>query len=190
MTVPAMRPRPGNLREVAETIERTTGLRVEVLGGKLVMSPTPRGKHAGVVRRLRQQLEPQLTEGLAPYEVSSIPMPGDPDDYCTPDLVVLPETWEDDDEWLADPQEVELAVEVISKSEKARQISDKNGWYATAGVRVLLVVDPRFGSWTLFTRPKNGEYQGRLDGTYGEDVPLPGAFGFSLDTRGLPVYGA
>lgn len=42
-----LRPRPGNLREVAEKIEDATGLRVQILGGSLVMSPTPRGKHAG-----------------------------------------------------------------------------------------------------------------------------------------------
>jgi hypothetical protein len=41
------RPRPGNLREAAEKIEAATGLRVQIVGGKLVMSPTPRGKHAG-----------------------------------------------------------------------------------------------------------------------------------------------
>lgn len=190
MTVPAMHPRPGNLREVAEQIERATGLRVEILGGSLVMSPTPRGKQAGTIRRLRRQLEPQLPEGLAAYEVSSIPMPDDPDDYCTPDLVILPESWEEDDEWLADPADVELAVEVTSQSEKARRISDKNGWYAAAGVRTLLVVDPRFGRWTLFTHPKDGEYHGRLDGSYGDDVPLPEPLGSALDTGCLPRYGS
>lgn len=63
MTVPAMHPRPGNLRAVAEEIERATGLRAEILGGTLVMAPTPRGKHAGTVRRLRQQLEPRMPRG-------------------------------------------------------------------------------------------------------------------------------
>lgn len=52
-------------------------------------------------------------------------MPGHLDDYATPDLVVLPEAW-DDDNWLADPADVELAVEVISQSEKARDISQRS----------------------------------------------------------------
>ncbi|MFD3746889.1 hypothetical protein [Nocardia sp. NPDC058633] len=102
MALPAMHPRPGNLREVAEEIERATGLRVEILGGALLMSPTPRGKQAGSIRRLRQQLEPSMPEGLAAYEVTSIAMPDDVDDYCTPDLVILPDTWDTDDDWLAD----------------------------------------------------------------------------------------
>ncbi|MEC3913657.1 Uma2 family endonuclease [Nocardia sp. CDC160] len=188
MSLPTMRPRPGNLRSVAEQIERATGLRVQILGGSLVMSPTPRGKHAGTILELREQLQPLLPAELKPYEVSSILMPADPDDYSTPDLVVLPKSWSDDDEWLADPGDVELAIEVISKSEKSKQISDKQGWYATAGVRTLLVVDPRYGRWTLFTHPKDGEYHGSLDGVYGDAVPLPEPFGFSLDTSSLPTY--
>ncbi|MEV6277032.1 Uma2 family endonuclease [Nocardia sp. NPDC051832] len=189
MSVPVMHPRPGNLRAVAEQIESATGLRVQILGGKLVMSPTPRGKHAGTIRRLRHQLEPRIPQGLASYENSSIPMPDDDDDYCTPDLIVLPESWDDDDEWLADPADAELAVEVISKSEKARQITDKNGWYAAAGVKILLVVDPRHGMWTLFTHPKDGAYHGKLDGVYGDAITLPEPFGFDLDSGCLPRYG-
>lgn len=49
-----------------------------------------------------------MPAGLAAYEVTSIAMPGD-DDYCTPDLVVVPDAWDTDDEWLADPADVELA---------------------------------------------------------------------------------
>ncbi|MCZ7413191.1 MULTISPECIES: Uma2 family endonuclease [unclassified Streptomyces] len=183
-----MSARPGNLRSVAEEIERATGLRVEILGGKLVMSPTPRGKHAGVIRRLRKQIEPVLADGLGAYEVSSIAMPDDPDDYCTPDLVILPEEWDEDDDWLADPRDVELAVEVISKSERTKDIAGKGEWYAAAGVRLLLSVDPRRGVWTLHSRPKAGEYQGVLHGEFGDDVPLPEPLGIVLDTGCLPVY--
>lgn len=56
MSLPELRPRLGILREVAERIEAATGLRVEIVGGSLVMSPTPRGKHAGTIRRLRVQI--------------------------------------------------------------------------------------------------------------------------------------
>jgi Uma2 family endonuclease len=189
MTVPALSPRPGNLREVAEEIERATGLRVEILGGQLVMSPTPHGKHAGTVKRLLRQLSPQLPAGLDAYEMSSIALPGDLDDYCTPDLVVLPTEWEEDDDWLADPGDAELAVEVISQSEKAKDVTAKNGWYAAAGVRTLLVVDPRKGDWALFSHPRDGVYQGVLHGKYGEELSLPMPFTRPVDTSCLPLYG-
>ncbi|MGP4052420.1 Uma2 family endonuclease [Streptomyces sp. 2A115] len=183
------RPRPGNLREIAEKIEDATGLRVQIVGGKLVMSPSPRGKHAGVVVRLRRQLESVLPEGLGAYEVSSIALPGEPDDYVTPDLIVLPAEWEEDDDWLADPADVALAVEVISQSEKSREIRDKADWYAVARVPVLLVVDPRNGTWALHTRPDNGAYQDVLPGKFGESVPLPAPLGFEVATDRFPVYG-
>lgn len=150
--------------------------------------PTPPGKHAGTIRRLRKQIEPRMPSGLGAYGVSSIAMPLNRDNVCTPDLVVLPDTWDHNDEWLADPSHAELAVEVISQSEKAKEIAEKNNWYALAGVRHLLVVDPRRGVWTFYTHPGEGRYQGTLHGKFGEDIPLPEPFGFTLDTSCLPLY--
>ncbi|MFG2027566.1 Uma2 family endonuclease [Streptomyces sp. NPDC048825] len=183
------RPRPGNLREIAEKIEGATGLRVQIVGGKLVMSPTPRGKHAGVVWQLRQQLDGVLPEGLGAFEMSSIALPEDPDDYVTPDLIVLPLDWMDDDDWLAVPEDAALAVEVISSSEKSREIRDKADWYAVSRVPVLLVIDPRKGTWALHTRPDNGAYQDVRPGKFGEPVPLPAPLGFEVATDHFPVYG-
>ncbi len=180
--------RPGRLRDVAEEIEQSTGLRVQIIGGTLVMSPTPRGKHAGTVKRLSRRLDAELPAGLGAYEVSSITMPDNAEDYATPDLVVLPRDWEDDDEWLADPHDVELAVEVISTSERVSHIATKTSWYAVAGVPVLLAVDPRKGVWTLRTHPRDGEYQGVLHGKYGEPVPLPAPLPAELSTADLPLY--
>ena len=183
------RPRPGNLREVAEKIEELTGLRVQVLGGSLVMTPTPTGKHAGVVFSLRQQMDQALPDGLRAYENSSVMMPDDRDDYATPDLTVLPGAWAEDDDWLADPVDVALAVEVISPSEKARGISEKADWYAVAGVAALLVIDPRKGTWALHARPVDGGYQDVTPGKYGETVPLPEPLGFHVETGQFLVYG-
>ncbi|MFH8382687.1 Uma2 family endonuclease [Kitasatospora sp. NPDC018058] len=159
--------RPGRLRDAAEEIERSTGLRVQ---------------------ELRDQLIPQLPKDLRAYEVSSICMPDDEDDYATPDLVVLPKDWGRDDEWLADPHDVVFALEVISSAERARDIATKTDWYATAGVAALLAVDPRDGTWTLYTHPRDGAYQGVLHGKYGEPVPLPSPLPAELDTSGLPLY--
>ncbi|MFF1451715.1 Uma2 family endonuclease [Streptomyces sp. NPDC058274] len=191
-SVPPIRPkpRPGNLREVAEKIEEATGLRVQVLGGTLVMSPTPRGKHAGVIHLLEGIIRPQLRPELVAVEVSSIAMPDEPDDFVTPDLLVCPRDFLESDDWLLDPHDVEVAVEVISKSEKSREIRDKADWYAVAGVAVLLVVDPRKGTWALHTRPDNGAYRDVLPGKYGEPVALPEPLGFEVATDGFPVYGS
>lgn len=184
------KPRPGNLREVAEKIVEATGLRVQVLGGKLVMSPTPRGKHAKVIYLLEKVIRPLLPPELVAVEVSSIEMPGDPDDYVTPDLLVCPCEFLESDDWLLDPRDIEVAVEVISQSEKSREIRDKMDWYAVAGVAVVLVIDPRKGTWALHTRPDNGAYQDVLPGKFGDSVRLPEPLDIEIVTDGFPVYGA
>ncbi|MFE9650855.1 Uma2 family endonuclease [Streptomyces sp. NPDC006365] len=185
------RPRPGNLREIAEKIEDATGLRVQIVGGKLVMAPARRGKHVGVVMRLKGQLDTVLPEGLGAFEASSIALPEeeDPDDYVTPDLIVLPLEWAADDDWLVASEDAALAVEVISSSEKSREIRDKADWYAVSRVPVLLVIDPRKGTWALHTRPDNGTYQDVLPGKFGEPVPLPAPLGFEVATDHFLVYG-
>jgi Uma2 family endonuclease len=116
-------------------------------------------------------------------------MPDDPDDYVTPDLLVCPVEFLDSDDWLLDPRDIEIAVEVISQSEKSREVRDKMDWYAVAGVAVLLVIDPRKGVWALHTRPAKGAYQHTLPGKFGESVPLPAPLGFEAMTDGFPVYG-
>jgi hypothetical protein len=90
VTIAPLHPRPGSLRATAEEIENATGLRVEIIGGTLMMSPTPRGKHAGVIYRLEEQIRPRLPRHLVAVEVASVEMPDDPDDYATLDLMVVP----------------------------------------------------------------------------------------------------
>lgn len=188
MTLAPMRLHAGSLREAAEKIEDATGLRVEIIGGVLMMSPTPRGKHGGVVYRLAKMIRQGLPENLVAIQMASLDRPDDPDDYVTPDLLVGPADFLESDDWLINPGEVELAVEVIAKSEVSRAITGKADWYAVAGVRLLLVVDPRNGTWTLHFHPRDGSYQGVLRGKYGESVPLPSPLGLSLDTSHFSVY--
>lgn len=175
------------LRKAAEAAEAASGLRAEIIRGVLMMSPTPRGRHAGIVNRLYNQLLPALREGLEPFQVASVPMPGDPDDYATPDLLVCDTGFASSDDWLADPGDVELVVEVVSKSNSAKDTRDMVGWYADAGIPAYLLIDPRDGSWTLYTLPRDGEFQARRHGLYGEDVELSD-LGLKITTEGLTRY--
>lgn len=181
--------RRGHLRDAAEKIEQATGMRVEIIGGKLVMSPSPSGKHAGTVIDLRDAIRPGLAATYEAYENVSVPMPDDPDDYATPDLTIGPRAFKEDDGWLLDADAVALAVEVISPSERLKGINEKTAWYAAARVARLLQIDPRTGTWSLFTRPGEGEYKGVVHGKSGEYVPLPAELGGDLPTAGLPLYG-
>ncbi|MBT2480858.1 Uma2 family endonuclease [Streptomyces sp. ISL-94] len=192
MAGPAQHPIPvrrGHLREAAERIERATGMRVEIIGGTLVMSPSPSGKHAGIVIDLRDAIRPGLSTAYEAYENVSIPMPDDPDDYSTPDLTIGPRAFKEDDGWLLDADAIALAVEVISPSERLKGINEKTAWYAAARVPRLLQIDPRTGTWSLFTRPSEDEYKAVTHGKYGDPVPLPTVLGGNLPTSDLPQYG-
>ncbi|MCX4726264.1 Uma2 family endonuclease [Streptomyces sp. NPDC090052] len=186
---PSIPVRRGHLREAAESIEQATGMRVEIIGGTLVMPPSPSGKRAGIVIDLRDAIRPGLAAVNEAFENVSVPMADDPDDYATPDLTIGPRAFKDADEWLLDADAVELAVEVISPSERLKGINEKTAWYAAAGVARLLQIDPRTGTWSLFTRPRADTYQGGVHGLYGEPVPLPAELGGDLGTGGLSRYG-
>lgn len=193
MASPAQHPIPvrrGRLREAAERIEQVTGLSVEIIGGTLVMSPSPSGKRAGIVIDMRDALRPGLAAAYEAFENISVPMPDDPDDYATPDLTIGPRAFKEDDGWLLDADAVELAVEVVSPNERLKGINEKTAWYAAAGVVRLLQVDPRTGTWSLFGRPGEGEYHSVVHGKYGDEVPLPDGLGGDLTTAGLSRYTA
>ncbi|MFE8936541.1 Uma2 family endonuclease [Streptomyces sp. NPDC007872] len=193
MVSPAAHPIPvrrGHLREAAEKLEQATGTRVEIIGGALVMSPSPSGKQAGIVIDLRDTIRPGLAAKHEAYENVSVPMPGDPDDYSTPDLTIGPRSFKDEDGWLLDADAVEPAVKVISPNERLKGINEKTAWYAAARVARVLQIDPRTGTWSLFTRPGEGEYKAVVHGRYSEDVPLPEELGGELTTTGLPLYSA
>ncbi|QKW11043.1 Uma2 family endonuclease [Streptomyces sp. NA04227] len=175
------------MRRAAEAAEAASGLRAEIIRGVLMMSPALRGKHAGIINDLYDQLRPALPSHLRPYQVASMPMPGEPDDYATPDLLVCDRGFGESDDWLADPGDVELTVEVVSKGNSTKDTRDMVGWYADAGVPAYLLIDPRDGSWTLYTIPRAGEYQGRRHGSYGEDAEIPG-LGVKITTGHLPTY--
>ncbi|MFJ4097303.1 Uma2 family endonuclease [Kitasatospora sp. NPDC089913] len=183
-----MKAAPGRLRDIAEELARTTGLRVQIIGGSLIAAPPPCGKHAGTVGRLRVRLDQRLPAGLAGYQVSSVGTPDDDEDYATPDLVVLPTDWGRSDEWLADPRDAALAVEVAARADGASGTTPGADWYAAAGLAALLAVDPRKGTWTYFTHPRDREYRGVLRGRYGEPVPLTAPFTDELPTVDLPLY--
>jgi Uma2 family endonuclease len=176
------------LRHKAEAAEEASGLRAEIIRGILMMSPSPTGKHAGIINKLLKQLLPALPERLEAFQNASLALPHDPDDYATPDLLVGDAAFETSDDWLAEPGSVEFVVEVVSKSNSTKDTREMVGWYAEACVPAYLLVDPRRrGTWTLYTVPHDGKYKAVRQGDFGEDVELPN-LGVKLTTDGFPRY--
>lgn len=180
---------PAQLRAAARVLRRI-GLRVEIDLPHLA-APPRRGKHAGIVGRIRLELEPLLPEGLAVAEGVSVEL-GDGEaqrPYAIPDLTVCPGEFLDSDDASLHPQAVDIAVEVVTSDAADEQIVETVAGYGRAGLRALLVVDPRTdkGSWTLYTEPVAGHYWLTRHGGFAESVPL--AFlGAELATGRLRRY--
>lgn len=179
---------PKGLRRAAELLEDFEGYRTEIIGGTLMMSPTPRYKHARILNRIHDQLLVGLPEDFEDFQVGSITSPQAGEDYATPDLVVLPSEWGESDEWLAPADLVELVVEVVSKSNPTSDTIDKVAWYANAHIPLYLLVDPRNGTWKLYATPADGRYRSCVEGDFKESIDLPQPFGFSLSTDDFKTY--
>ncbi|QVQ49994.1 Uma2 family endonuclease [Spiractinospora alimapuensis] len=179
------------MRAVADRLADVlpTGFRVEVLGGSLVASPAPSNKHNGVVRRVMLQVERQLTPDRMTYQVSSVGFGGDDGDLAIPDLVVLPSKAEEEDEWLNSPDVVEFVLEVASPGNPATDVTVKPQVYASMGIPIYLLIDPRRGSAVCRSDPRDGRYQGIHHFRYGAVIPLPDPLeDVRIETDALPRY--
>lgn len=137
-----------------DNFEPPEGLRAEIIGGELVMTPSPGAPHAFAATRLLVSLREVLPEGLEIVQglewrtarrgkVASAPIP---------DLVVVHEEIERLDEPPV------LAVEILSNSDRQRhssgltRIEVKREDYAAAGLFHYLEVDQTSAGVPVVTR--------------------------------------
>lgn len=186
---------PGaDLRAAAEHVDVPEGYKVEVLGGKIYVTPAPTPLHNLAVELVYDQLRDALQDGRRPHAGSSVapePDPGEPEasEYAIPDLMVV-----DRKELLrARPilpaSVVDMAVEVVSPSTPRKDREILPEVYASWGIPLYMVIDPRYGALAVHSGLVGGEY--RLKGTYrfSEPVPLPSPLeGLTLATSELPRY--
>lgn len=182
------------LRRAAGVVRRMTGLRVEIAElppATAACGPPRCGKHAANVELLSRALRSRLPPGRAVVDGAGVDLSGTAGGgYVVPDLVVCPAVFLTADQALLPPQDVDLAVEVVTPFASAARIREAVDRYAAAGARALLVVDPRAGRgrWSLYTEPVAGHH-GLVRRGWGEPVPLPDPFlPGGLPVGGLPRY--
>ncbi|MBB4933271.1 Uma2 family endonuclease [Lipingzhangella halophila] len=186
---PATEVRHGELRAWVEHLDVPKGLRIEIIRGTIMMSPTPSFKHGAIVRRLYDQLAPQLAEDMVAQPVYSIAAPDNGDDFCWPDLVVVPAAIEEEEGWLLSADTVELVVEVVSPNNPANDTVVKPEEYARWSVPMYLMIDPRNGTVRLHWDPAPDGYRTRTDIAFGETLTLQGPLkDIEIDTSDFPTY--
>jgi Uma2 family endonuclease len=173
--------------ELYETMEPIEGLRVELLDGRLVMSPPPTVGHNQAVWWLVTALfDVARRNGWALLQTTAVHIEATRD-RPQPDLVVAaPGTPQYDDHELY-AHGVLLVAEVVSPSSGHDDREFKRDLYARGRVPLYLLIDPQQEekSATLFSDPHPDGYRSRTRVPFGEPITLPEPFGIVLDTGGL-----
>lgn len=174
-----------SLAELSERLDVPDGYRVEIVGGRITVSPGPLGRHAKIVMKLAHALRASLPDEVLALEMVTIEIARTGERYI-PDLTVLPENAVPDDEWLFSAEKCLLAVEVTSPRNPEDDCVRKPHGYATAEVPLYLLVDTVSRSVTLFSLPREGVYHGQFTVDFGEKVHLPEPFDITIDTAEFP----
>ncbi|MBP2475839.1 Uma2 family endonuclease [Crossiella equi] len=120
----------------------------ELQEGFLVMSPSPKARHAWAIRELLKLLDQQLPTGLTTLSDVDVDLelvgPDEPGTVRRPDVVVVPlEAYDavEADDRLFRAAEVVLAIEVISPGSNRVDRVMKASEYADAGIGHYWVLD-------------------------------------------------
>ena len=173
------------IEELYESLD-FPGYRVELLEGRIVVSPAPIKLHNRIVTWLSDSLQDvctehewdRLTHGTVELPVTS--------ERIQPDLFICPADDSTDGEWLIPAKNVLLAAEVVSPSSRRDDYEVKRIGCARSDVPIYLVIDPREAMITMFAGPSRRGYLRTEALAFGDKLPLPEPFGSTLDTMGMP----
>jgi len=174
--------------------------RLEIIGGKIVVSPAPRAGHGRIVRGIYNAFrDAQVADRQFPWDCApllDLNMTETSEGYC-PDLMVMRAevlaALEDADDRHAHPDHVEMVVEVTSPSNAGNDrepaerdaVSKWNG-YARAEIPYYLLIDrdPKAPLITLYSIPDPavGAYLHKETWEFGQTIVLE-HFGVEIDTR-------
>ncbi|WP_171064584.1 Uma2 family endonuclease [Actinomadura soli] len=187
--------------ELDDYVDAPEGSRVEIIGGKVVVSPPPGLPHNAIAGDINYHLVRAHVLGTGyPWKTdqgTGMSLVGIGDGYV-PDLMVI-----DEEVYLAArragvrtvvPDQVELVVEVTSSSNakhdqqptgRGRRNNKWNG-YAGAEIPYYLLVDrsPKVARSILYSIPDQtlGAYLHQESWTFGEPIHLPDPFDIDIDT--------
>lgn len=180
--------RPGmSPEQIYEQMEPIEDLKVELLGGRLVMTGGASIRHARVVMLLMRTLWAIADSGGWEVLTDVSLHVAATRDRPKPDVVVVPRgaPQYDKNEFYA--HGVLLVAEVVSPGSQDEDRHGKPRYYAQGKVPLYLLVDIEATppSVTLFARPKAGKYQDRVTVEMGQALSLPLPIGVTLDTEAL-----
>ncbi|MFH8453148.1 Uma2 family endonuclease [Streptomyces fungicidicus] len=169
------------LGEAADQLARALpGHRVEILQGRLTVTPPPDGSHALSLTKLGRAFDRAgLVEAGCEYvQGVGLWLPILPADFAIPDLSVVDEDFRDahvTKNYYA-PNVFRMVVEITS-SDWSDDLGPKVECYAQAGVPAYLIVDRKHDEVLLYTAPADGKYPDPQRFKRGQDVTVPESVG-------------
>ncbi|MGW5210684.1 Uma2 family endonuclease [Streptomyces sp. NPDC004051] len=173
------------LGEAADQLARALpGHRVEILQGRLTVTPPPDGSHQLALTKIGRAFDRAgITEtGLEYVQGVGLWLPTLPADFAIPDFSVVDEDFRDayvTKNYYA-PNVFRLVVEITS-SNWSDDLGPKVECYAQAGIPAYLVVDRKHDEVLLYTEPAEGKYPGPQRFKRGQDVALPESVGVHVE---------
>lgn len=187
--------------ELDEYLHVPEDSRVEIIGGEVVVSPSPRFGHGHVVTEIQEAfLAARLADATfrwRPSQSTGLSLADIQDGYIPDVFLVDHDVYTEllaTDSALVRPDQIGLAVEVTSPSNasddrppglRRRRRTKWNG-YASTGVPYYLLIDrdPRVCGATLFSEPDSvaGRYERHRCWKFGEPITLPEPFGLTIST--------
>jgi Uma2 family endonuclease len=172
------------VRELYDWLPETPHFKVEVINGRIIMSPRSNPRQSRIIGKLVRAFGQVADEqGWCEWpEVDvCIAWTRDP---VVPDFSMGPKDaplW-GDREIISDG--LVLAAEVVSANSVREDREDKPLVYARGGIPILLVVDPvaEPATVTAHSRPTGDGYQTVTTVKMGEALPIPDPVGIDLDT--------
>ncbi|MGW7411596.1 Uma2 family endonuclease [Streptomyces sp. NPDC054863] len=177
-------PHGATVGEVADQISRVlTGHRVEIIQGRITVTPPPDGEHALTLTWVIEEYGRKVREqGLRSVQGVGLWLPSGPQDYAVPDLSIVDADFRDAhvEKNCFAPHVFRLVLEVTS-SNWADGLGPKVECYAQAGIPVYLVVDRRHDEVLLHTDPREGVYQTRTSYKRGLSVQVLKSLGIDME---------
>ncbi|MDT0320913.1 Uma2 family endonuclease [Streptomyces millisiae] len=163
--------------EVAANLDVPEGYRVQVIDGRIIVTPPADGDHAVALTALMAALLAAGAEekGLHVVQGLGIYLRPGKKGFAIPDLALVDEDFREHQlpyNCYA-PSVFRLVAEVTSSNWRD-DTDSKVTAYATVGVPVYLIADREHGKVLVLTRPHEGAYQSTAEYLPGDKVEIPG----------------
>ncbi|MEO3888931.1 Uma2 family endonuclease [Nonomuraea sp. B5E05] len=162
------------------------GNRYELFNGSLLVSPAPTPLHQDAIFLLQTILHQAAPPHLKVF--STVNVRASDKDFYIPDIVVVPKERARSVKLMFAPEDVLLAVEVVSPTTKIRDRATKAAAYAAAGIPTYWRVELDEGPALYVHELDEGSYRGPSTHQAGDKVSLSAPYPVSFDPADLTDY--